>query len=83
MALHAGIASLDITPPLGLDVAGYLWTGPTKGTADPLSARAVVLDDGSTRVALVALDLLGIERPDSLVATRLIEDRIGIRRRTS
>ena len=78
MPMRAGIASTDITPPLGLDVAGYLWTGPTKGTADPLSARAVVLDDGSAKIALVALDLLGIERPDSLVTTRLIEDRIGI-----
>jgi neutral ceramidase len=78
MGLRAGTAAVDITPPLSLDVAGNLWTGPSRGVADPLYAKALVLEEGETRVALVALDLLGIERPDALLAANLVADRARI-----
>lgn len=63
--LVAGAASAEITPPLevGLLMASVegRWE-PFEGVRMPLFARAVVLGESSTgrRVALVALDLLGL-----------------------
>jgi hypothetical protein len=58
-ALKAGVARVDITPPLGIQMAGYNSTGrPAKGVLDPLYAQALVLDDGRRRIALVTLDLI-------------------------
>jgi len=59
--LQAGVAQVDITPPPGLPMYGY-FDRLTKhqvatGTLDPLYARALVLDAGGKRVALVTLDL--------------------------
>jgi hypothetical protein len=65
--LRAGFGQVEITPPLGLDIAGSLSPTASRGTRDPLFARALVLDDGRTRAALVSLDLLAIERPEALL----------------
>ncbi|RKY63725.1 MAG: hypothetical protein DRP99_03535, partial [Candidatus Latescibacterota bacterium] len=56
--LKAGAACLDITPPLGVAMAGYRRARYAKGIHDPLCAKALVLDDGRTQIALVALDLI-------------------------
>ncbi|MBL9122156.1 MAG: neutral/alkaline non-lysosomal ceramidase N-terminal domain-containing protein, partial [Planctomycetaceae bacterium] len=56
--LLAGVASADITPPPGLNLWGYTnRTHGATGTLDPLTAKALVLKQGETCVALVALDL--------------------------
>ncbi len=58
-AFRAGAAPVDLSPPLGLPLVGYTANGRNAtGTHDPLEARAVVFDDGSRRIALVALDLI-------------------------
>ena len=54
-ALKAGAAQVDITPPLGLDMPA--WRRQADGVRDPLLARALVLDDGETRLAIVSLDI--------------------------
>jgi hypothetical protein len=57
-AFKAGTAKADITPPPGIAMWGYGdRKGPSQGTRDPLWARVLVLDDGTTPVALVTLDL--------------------------
>lgn len=57
-AMKAGVARTDITPPPGIAQWGYgNRTGPATGTRDPLWARVLLLDDDTTRVALVTLDL--------------------------
>lgn len=57
--LKAGVERADITPPLGIQMAGYNSTGrPAKGVLDPLFAQALVLDDGHHAIALVTLDLI-------------------------
>ncbi len=64
MSDMAGWAQADITPPLGLPMGGR---GPknTPGAAvlDPLSAQALLLQDGrGRRVLIVSLDLIGLSR---------------------
>jgi neutral ceramidase len=62
--LQAGAARVVITPPVGVPLAGYFAAEGRRETAqeihDDLYARALVLDDGHERVALVTVDLIGL-----------------------
>lgn len=64
--LYAGVTRVVITPPIGTPMGGYAGRGPSDDLHDDLSATALVLSDGQTEVALVALDLLYL--PEDLVA---------------
>jgi hypothetical protein len=57
--LEAGAARVDITPPVGHPLWGYAARHDEPSTAihDPLLARAVVIAAGTTRMAIVSLDL--------------------------
>ena len=60
--LQAGIAPVTITPDRPLLLEGYgSRQGPATGTLDEVEAQALVLDDGTTRAAIVAADLCGFE----------------------
>lgn len=55
--LLAGAARLDITPLLGTSLDGTIsQNGPARYVHDPLFVRALVLDDGQERIALVVCD---------------------------
>ncbi|NBV45630.1 MAG: hypothetical protein EBR86_08325, partial [Planctomycetia bacterium] len=69
--LTAGTALIEITPPAGGEIVGGF-------LPVPVHARCLVLDDGTTRLALVVCDLLGIHRAVSDEARRRIEARSGI-----
>ena len=62
--LLAGEGIKNITPPLGIELAGF-HKSPGKerkitGIRRPTMARALVLQAGQSRVAIVALDILGL-----------------------
>lgn len=59
---RAGFAKADITPTVPTPMAGYYQGRLSTETHDPLWCRATVLDDGNTRVAIVALDLITTTR---------------------
>jgi neutral ceramidase len=63
--LTAGVARIVITPPVGIYLTGFAGRPPSTGIHDDLTATALVLcergpngDDLTSRVALLALDLL-------------------------
>ena len=60
--LLAGAAALSITPNLGVSVCGSMQDRRAEHLHDDLTARALVLDNGSTRVALVVLDLIAARK---------------------
>jgi hypothetical protein len=62
MPLYAGVCETNITPPIGVWMSGYGGrpTGAV-GVHDDLYARALVLDNGQRRVALIASDLIGLD----------------------
>jgi neutral ceramidase len=61
--LVAGVAKSDITPPVGTPLAGYgaRRAQPSTGVHDPTEARALIIDNGSEKIALVSVDHLGFD----------------------
>ena len=79
MTLTAGFADAVITPPVGTRMEGYsARTDVSRGVHDDLHARAVVIDDGDTSVALVSCDLVGVDRRLVAAARNLAEQATGI-----
>jgi len=62
-ALKAGVGKSDITPPIGTPLAGYgaRAAKPSTGVHDPCEARALVIDNGTEKLAFVAVDHLGFD----------------------
>lgn len=62
-AFKIGVAEVDITPPAGHAMDGYIArTSPSTGTHDPLMAQVLILTRGNQRAAVVTLDLLAVSR---------------------
>ena len=59
--LKAGVASVNITPPVGCYLQGYTRGKPSVGIHDDLYAKAIVFDDSRTKAAIVTTDLIGFE----------------------
>jgi hypothetical protein len=79
--LRVGIADVDITPRVGTPLAGYSGRGgPSTGIHDRLRATAVVFDDGHTRAAIVAVDLLNLREADGQAIVAAIERTTSIPR---
>ena len=60
--LRAGVARIDITPPMPADCMGFVRrAAPATGVLAPLTATALVLEDGTGRRAvIVAMDLIAL-----------------------
>lgn len=57
--LKAGFSQVDITPPAGAIITGPM--GPiSTGTDDPLKARAMVVQSGKRKLAIVGVDLVKV-----------------------
>jgi hypothetical protein len=76
--LRLGVAAVKITPPLGTPMAGYYGARGSQGVLDDIYAKAAVLSDGRTRVALVMCDLIGLPRSVVVEARRIIAEKTGI-----
>lgn len=84
MSLRAGAARRDITPPLGTP-AGLSLTERVDEIWDPLTATVLVVEQGDTRGAIVALDLVGVLeathraiRSAAAAAARIPEDHVVV-----
>jgi hypothetical protein len=59
--IQAGLARIDITPPIGVALGGYAnRTGPASGVHDPLHAVILALSDGKQKAVIISLDLLQV-----------------------
>jgi neutral ceramidase len=76
--LRVGAGAVRITPPPGGPMAGYYYTRLADGTLDVLYAKAIVIDDGVHRAAIVACDLIGVPATIVEQARRLAFERTGI-----
>ncbi len=77
--LRAGAAAVDVSPKeFPLNMPGGFSARPTTCSHDPLHARALVLADGTTTLALVVVDNLGVAREVCDEAKALAEQQCGI-----
>ena len=77
-ALQLGTASISISPPPGIGLAGYYHERGSEGTLDDIFAKVIVLDDGQIRAAIVVCDLISMPKWIVASARRQIENRCGI-----
>jgi len=79
MALKAGVCEIDITPPVGVWLAGYaLRPSGCVGVHDPLYARAMVLDDGLSLACIVSMDLIALDFDLLAMIRDSIQHKVGI-----
>ncbi len=76
--LAVGVATIDITPPVGYRMSGYFSERPSTGTHDPLQAKALVMRQGDTSAAIVVCDLIGLPAEVSQSAREAAEKKLGI-----
>jgi neutral ceramidase len=75
---RAGAAASNITPPLGQPIVGGWSPRPATHVHDELHAKCLVLDDGTTRLAIVICDNVGIPREVYDAAKRIIHEETGL-----
>ena len=76
--LKAASASANITPPLGTRIPGGFRPRYAENVDDELFAKAVVIDNGTTRIAIVTCDLIAIPEKIADAAKARIADRCDI-----
>lgn len=77
--LRVGVAVVDITPPLGVSLAGYYHARGADDVLDPLFSKALVVESEEARAAFVVLDLIEVTRGVTDGARLAIEKATGIR----
>ncbi len=80
--LEAGEGTVDTTPPLGIEMAGFHRAPGNErritGIRQPTGARALVLRHGEVRAAIVSLDIAGVSRDFAGRVQRRVADRVGL-----
>ena len=76
--LHAGAATANVTPWLGLAIPGYFQERYGKDVHDELLAKALVFDNGETRVAMVTCDFICMPEKLADAVKERVQARCGI-----
>jgi hypothetical protein len=76
--MKAGMAEVDITPPIGCRVAGQFEEHLSTSVHDPLKAKALVLQQGPEKIAMVFCDLVGLDLAISTNARAMAGEKTGI-----
>ena len=76
--LKLGASAVVITPQLGTPMAGYYYDRGTEGVHDELYAKAIVLEMGKTKVAIVSCDIVDVSDEMVMRARELAEEATGI-----
>ena len=76
--LTAGVAVIDITPPLSYRMSGYFNERLSTGTLNPLHAKAVILRQGKDSAALAFCDIIGLSLDVSSRVRRQAAEKTGI-----
>jgi len=78
--LLAGVSTADITPPVGGMMGGYGDRGlsVSTGVHDPLTAKALVLKNVDTALAIVTMDLVGVPSKSIEPIREAVREKAGI-----
>lgn len=76
--LQVGVATQDITPPIGYRVSGYFHERVSTEVHDPLRAKAIYLSQGDQKAVLVICDVISIPVRVSAKSRERIAERFEI-----
>lgn len=76
--LRIGAAAMNITPPVGIGLAGYYFDRGAQGTNDDLFAKSIVIESDGEYAALVGVDLISTTRLMVETARKEIEKETAI-----
>jgi neutral ceramidase len=76
--IRAGAAAANINAHIGGSLAGNFTEARSRNIHDDLSAKSLVLDNGSTRLAIVLVDLCVLPASVNIVAKQMIEAEAGV-----
>lgn len=77
--IYAGVSEIDITPPVGVEMAGYDGRkGAARGIHDRLKAISVVFTDGDQKACLCSLDAIGLPKSQVESAKRRLLQELNI-----
>jgi hypothetical protein len=77
---RVGVGLADITPPAGIELAGYGRDAPSTGVLDRLSAISLHVSDGERAVSITAIDLAGLDVAMATAVRTEIAARLGLER---
>ncbi len=75
-----GYAKVNVTPTMGINVAGYYKIRKADGVLDELSAIALTFNLKDTTVALVAIDCLGVSKEFADKCKEVVSEKTGLPR---
>ena len=78
MKLQAGAATSNITPWLGVTMPGSFQPRYGEDVHDELLAKALVIDNGDVRIAMVTCDLIAVTEAIANAVKARIQERCGI-----
>ena len=76
--LKAGFSRVDVTPPLGTNLAGYFSKRPARGIHDPIYLNAVAYGDGNNTNIIIAGDFLSIMEVYATKLRKLISETVNV-----
>jgi neutral ceramidase len=77
-SLRVGVASIDITPAVGVSMQGYELRHAT-GITDPLIATALVVSSDSLKWLLLTVDLIGLDRRFTSRVRKTLANSLSLR----
>lgn len=82
--MKVGFASIDITPPIGVELCGYgYFLGRrAEGVLDPLYARAVSIQQGEKTILLIICDLIGLTQEITDGIKEQLSSRLGLEKKS-
>jgi hypothetical protein len=75
---RCGMAELDVTPSLGVDIPGQLYVRKASGIKDSLYVKAIVFDSGKTKAAAAVIDAVCIEAGDVEIVRKRVSEASDI-----
>ena len=76
--LQVGFARVNITPPMGIDIAGYYKVRKAEGVLDDLEAVAVAFSVGEKKAIAITIDHCGIVKAILDVYKKAISEKTGV-----
>ncbi|MHA1821450.1 MAG: neutral/alkaline non-lysosomal ceramidase N-terminal domain-containing protein [Promethearchaeota archaeon] len=77
--LEIGIGVVPIDIPPGTPMGGYMArSSPSKGTHDPLHAKAIIFNKEGSKVAICVVDVVGFEKNKIIEVKKRIQKDLGI-----